>query len=118
MQSMLSLHGTYGLPLCVSGITHHLTLSKESLSLSLSKYAMIFEVNLMADHDLRREAMKKKKKTQRSEVLHRNLEMGIQTNFETEQLQQAFLVVDDEDLACLLQDLSNICLSNCTAKAA
>ncbi|KAK3206044.1 hypothetical protein Dsin_020090 [Dipteronia sinensis] len=102
MQSMLSLHGTYGLPLCVSGITHHLTLSKE-----------------MADHDLRREAMKKKKKkTQRSEVLHSNLEMGNQTNFETEQLQQAFLVVDDEDLACLLQDLSNICLSNCTAKAA
>ncbi|KAI9195113.1 hypothetical protein LWI28_011826 [Acer negundo] len=101
MQSMLSLHGIYGLPLCVSGITHHLTLSKE-----------------MADHDLRREAMKKKKKTQRSEVLHRNLEMGIQTNFETEQLQQAFLVVDDEDLACLLQDLSNICLPNCIAKAA
>ncbi|KAK2643302.1 hypothetical protein Ddye_025065 [Dipteronia dyeriana] len=103
MQSMLSLHGTYGLPLCVSGITHNLTLSKE-----------------MADHDLRREAMKKKKKrkTQRSEVLHSNLEMGNQTNFETEQLQQAFLLVDDEDLARLLQDLSNICLSNCTAKAA
>ncbi|KAH7560990.1 hypothetical protein JRO89_XS10G0155400 [Xanthoceras sorbifolium] len=78
--------------------------------------------SMMADHDRRREAMKKQRSEARETVmvlLHSNLQMGIQTNFERDLLQG----VDDhdldgEDLACLLQDLSNICLSNCTAKAA
>ncbi|XP_031265545.1 uncharacterized protein LOC116123970 [Pistacia vera] len=97
MQSMLNLYGSYGLPLCVSGITqsHHLTLSKE-----------------MADHDRRREAMKK----QRSRGRHANQEMGMERNHAREVVEITEGEVD-EDLACVLQDLYNIC-SSCTAKAA
>ncbi|XP_062083526.1 uncharacterized protein LOC133789822 [Humulus lupulus] len=60
MQSMFNLHGTCGLPLCVSGITRHQSFSKE-----------------MVDHDQRREAMKR----QRSEAgdgQNANQEMGFQ----------------------------------------
>ncbi|KAJ9178498.1 hypothetical protein P3X46_010376 [Hevea brasiliensis] len=58
MQSMLNLQGSYGLPLSVSGITHHLPLSKE-----------------MVDHDRRREAIKKQR-SQARECLHANQELG------------------------------------------
>ncbi|EOY33081.1 hypothetical protein QUC31_019128 [Theobroma cacao] len=98
MQSMLNLHTTYGLPLCVSGITKHFILSEE-----------------MADHDRRREAMKKKR-SRASESLHADREMGIQENFETvvEQIMEGEV---DGDGAIVLQHLSCSCLA-CTAKAA
>ncbi|EEF36028.1 uncharacterized protein LOC8286015 [Ricinus communis] len=95
MQSMINLHGSYGLPLSVSGITHHLTLSKE-----------------MVDHDRRREAIKKQR-SQARQGLHANQELAISRNLETvlENIQEGEV---DEDLASFLQDLS---LFN-TAKAA
>ncbi|PON80430.1 hypothetical protein TorRG33x02_234340 [Trema orientale] len=65
MQSMLNLHGTYGLPLCVSGITHHLNFSKE-----------------MMDHDQRREAMKEQR-SRAMEDLNANQEVGFQRVSET-----------------------------------
>ncbi|GMN34191.1 hypothetical protein TIFTF001_042014 [Ficus carica] len=65
MQPMYSLHGTCGLPLCVSALTHHLPFSME-----------------MADHDLRREAMRKHRSRGRErgrEGVHAYQEMmGIQ----------------------------------------
>ncbi|OAY37969.1 uncharacterized protein LOC110627004 isoform X2 [Manihot esculenta] len=95
MQSMLNLHGTYGLPLSVSGITHHLPLSNE-----------------LVDHDRRREAIKKQR-SQARERLHANQEMGFER-----------LVVRDfqegemnEDLASFLQDPYCSLLGR-TAKAA
>ncbi|XVE59784.1 hypothetical protein DITRI_Ditri05aG0075000 [Diplodiscus trichospermus] len=100
MQSMLNLHATYGLPLCVSGITQHFILSEE-----------------MADHDRRREAMKKQK-SRASESLHANQEMGIQEKIErvVEETMEAEV---DGDGATVFQDLSCSCLPcSCTAKAA
>ncbi|XP_030968795.1 uncharacterized protein LOC115989249 isoform X3 [Quercus lobata] len=64
MQSLLNLHCSYGLPLCVSGIAHHLTLSKE-----------------MADHDRRREAIKRQRSQARKE-LHANQDLGTRGNHE------------------------------------
>nr|XP_011457320.1 PREDICTED: uncharacterized protein LOC101309899 [Fragaria vesca subsp. vesca] len=97
MQSMLNLHGTFGLPLCVSGITHHHPphLTHE-----------------MADHDRRREAMKKQRSRAREE-LNANREMGAERIRErvTEE-------IIDGDLAALLRDLSLCYLANCIAKAA
>ncbi|XP_055959737.1 uncharacterized protein LOC130014819 [Mercurialis annua] len=61
MQSMISFHG---LPLSVSGITHHLTLSKE-----------------MVDHDRRREAMKRR----RSHGTDQIQEMGFEINVEIDE---------------------------------
>ncbi|CBI16279.3 hypothetical protein VitviT2T_007998 [Vitis vinifera] len=92
MQS-LNLHGSYGLPLCVSGITHRHTVSDE-----------------MADHDRRREAMKRKI-SQARESVHTNQEMGIGRNYgrEVEQIKEGEV---DED-----HDHYRPCLA-CTAKAA
>ncbi|KAM5584013.1 hypothetical protein ABKV19_003735 [Rosa sericea] len=96
MQSMLNLHGTFGLPLCVSGITHHHPhLTHE-----------------MADHDRRREAMKKQRSRAREE-LNANQEMGIERIRE-----RVAEEIMDGDLAALLHDLSLCYLVNCTAKAA
>ncbi|XP_021640551.1 uncharacterized protein LOC110635499 [Hevea brasiliensis] len=94
MQSMLNLQGSYGLPLSVSGITHHLPLSKE-----------------MVDHDRRREAIKKQR-SQARECLHANQELGSERG--TSDFQEEGEL--DEDLASVLQDLS--CSLSCTAKAA
>ncbi|PRQ33688.1 hypothetical protein RchiOBHm_Chr5g0060411 [Rosa chinensis] len=96
MQSMLNLHGTFGLPLCVSGITHHPPhLTHE-----------------MADHDRRREAMKKQRSRAREE-LNANQELGI------DRIRgRVAEEIMDGDLAALLHDLSLCYLANCIAKAA
>ncbi|XWS71321.1 hypothetical protein CRYUN_Cryun03dG0128100 [Craigia yunnanensis] len=98
MQSMLNVHATYGLPLCVSGITQHFILSEE-----------------MADHDRRREAIKKQR-SRASESLHANQEMGVQENFEivVEEIMESEV---DGDRATVFQDMSCSCLAS-TAKAA
>ncbi|CAL5426557.1 unnamed protein product [Camellia sinensis] len=95
MQSILNLHGSSGLPLCLSGITHPLSLSKE-----------------MEDHDRRREAMRKQKGEAR-EVTHANQEMGIVRSHERD-LEESREGEVDGDLAGLLHDLG----FSCTAKAA
>ncbi|XVF69390.1 hypothetical protein PTKIN_Ptkin11bG0077800 [Pterospermum kingtungense] len=89
MQSMLNLHASYGLPLCVSGITHHFILFEE-----------------MADHDRRREAMKKHR-SRASDCLPK--EMGVGEIMEAEA---------DGDGATVLLDLSCCSCLACTAKAA
>ncbi|XVF47128.1 hypothetical protein PTKIN_Ptkin03bG0084200 [Pterospermum kingtungense] len=98
MQSMLNLHATCGLPLCVSGITQHFILYEE-----------------MADHDRRREAMKKQR-SRGSESPHANQEMGVEESFEgtVEEIMEAEV---DGDQATVFQVLSCSCLA-CTAKAA
>ncbi|KAK9940194.1 hypothetical protein M0R45_016865 [Rubus argutus] len=95
MQSMLNLHGSFGLPLCVSGITHHHHLTHE-----------------MADHDRRREAMKRQR-SQAREDLNANHEMGIDRIRE-----RVVEEIKEGDLAALLHDLSLCYLANCTARAA
>ncbi|KAI3791412.1 hypothetical protein L2E82_05180 [Cichorium intybus] len=97
MQSILNIRTTYGLPLCLSGVSrhHHLPLSKE-----------------IADHDRRREAMKLAISESRSrltddaidgevresEVIHRSLDL------------RSFSGDDD--------DQSSVFHTSCTAKAA
>ncbi|EXB98565.1 hypothetical protein L484_014409 [Morus notabilis] len=95
MQPMFSLHSTCGLPLCVSTITHHLTFSKD-----------------MADHDLRREAMKKHR-SRGGEGVHANQEVGFQRLCER-LLGQIKREADSDEL---LRDLSHSGLA-CIAKAA
>ncbi|KVH90804.1 uncharacterized protein LOC112521960 [Cynara cardunculus var. scolymus] len=98
MQSIWNIRTTYGLPLCLSGITrhHHLSLSKE-----------------IADHDRRRDAMKRAKLENRnlfpadeidgevreSEVVHRSSDLRSYNG-------------DDDD------DQSSLHHTPCTAKAA
>ncbi|KAL1361648.1 hypothetical protein HN51_009989 [Arachis hypogaea] len=71
MQSMLNLRAIHGVPLCLSGITNPLSLSRE-----------------MADHERRRKAMKKQRSSssmvRESIVVHANQEqmVGILWNFE------------------------------------
>ncbi|KAK9279966.1 hypothetical protein L1049_013650 [Liquidambar formosana] len=98
MQSILNLTGNYGLPLSIPGITCRLTLSKE-----------------MADHDRRREAMKKQR-SQAREGLHANQDMGMQRNYERV-LEEMIKEGEIEDGVDDQHDLSNSCLP-CTAKAA
>ncbi|WJX50278.1 hypothetical protein P8452_36605 [Trifolium repens] len=93
MHNMLNLRVTHGVPLCLSGITNPLALSKE-----------------MADHDRRRKAMRK----QRS--VHANQEKGTQRNNDD------FVVEikggDQEDLDEILHQLSRTYLTGLSAKAA
>ncbi|QHN98730.1 uncharacterized protein DS421_13g392060 [Arachis hypogaea] len=73
MQSMLNLPAIHGVPLCLSGVTNSLSLSKE-----------------MADHERRRKAMKKQRSSssmaRESVVVHANQEKMVGTlwNFETD----------------------------------
>ncbi|XP_045828019.1 uncharacterized protein LOC123919994 [Trifolium pratense] len=89
MQNMFNLRVTHGVPLCLSGITNPLALSKE-----------------MEDHDRRRKAMRK----QRS--VHANQEKGTQRNNDD------FVVDDQEDLNEILHQLSSTYLTGLSAKAA
>lgn len=70
----------------------------------------------MADHDLRREAMKKQK-SQSGGVSEADQEMGMQRNVErvTGEMREG---EDVEDLAKIVHMLSHICLLPCSAKAA
>ncbi|KAM1553677.1 hypothetical protein ACFX1Z_006529 [Malus domestica] len=100
MQSMLNLHGSFGLPLCVSGITHHhLTFSKE-----------------MVDHDRRREAMRRKRSQARA-ALRANQEVGFEVRSERVAEEEIKFDDDDGDLATALHDLCCSYLA-CTATAA
>ncbi|RDX66406.1 hypothetical protein CR513_54827, partial [Mucuna pruriens] len=59
MQSMLTIRGSHGLPLCLSGIIHPLALCHE-----------------MADHDRRRQAMRKQRSLAR-QPLHANQDVDL-----------------------------------------
>ncbi|CAL0304096.1 unnamed protein product [Lupinus luteus] len=89
MQSMLNLRAIHGVPICLSGITNPLSLSKE-----------------IQDHDRRRKDMRKQRSLAR-EGVHANQEfIGTQTNFVVE--------IKGGDLDDILNDLS----LDFTAKAA
>ncbi|KAM6578814.1 hypothetical protein CsatB_030651 [Cannabis sativa] len=92
MQSIFNLHGTYGLPLCISGITHHQSFSKQ-----------------MVDHDQRREAMKRQRSEGGEDQNANYQEMGFQFQ----------RVSDQEDLSSgVVLSFSYSDGSACIAKAA
>ncbi|KAI3688197.1 hypothetical protein L1987_81907 [Smallanthus sonchifolius] len=98
MQSIFDLRSTSGLPLCLSGVTryHHLSLSKE-----------------IADHDRRREEMKRSK-LENSSLLPADEIDGEVREIEVV-LRSSDLVIfnlDDDD------DQSSLRHTPCTAKAA
>ncbi|KAL6967307.1 hypothetical protein U1Q18_033112 [Sarracenia purpurea var. burkii] len=104
MQSILNLHGSYGLPLCLSGITHPLSLSTE-----------------IADHDRRRESMKKKRKEARG-IMHSNGDKGRNHERELRLLEEEIRERADidevhGDLVGLFHDLISMFLAS-PAKAA
>ncbi|XP_010456411.1 PREDICTED: uncharacterized protein LOC104737850 [Camelina sativa] len=87
-----TLSGNYGFPLCISGITQQLSLSRE-----------------MADHDKRRKVIQRRR---RSEGSHSGEE-------DAERLQGMMREDKDvRDLVALLQDLGLWSFSSHTAKAA
>ncbi|KAF5202943.1 hypothetical protein FRX31_007470 [Thalictrum thalictroides] len=76
---MTSMHGSYGLPLCVSGFSHPFSFSME-----------------IADHDLRRESMKRHRSTQAIEGFAANRNMGMK-----EIKKEAEIISGDkDDLSC------------------
>ncbi|KAK3028158.1 hypothetical protein RJ639_038682 [Escallonia herrerae] len=99
MQSIFNLQSSCGLPICLSGITRPRTVSTE-----------------MADHDRRREAMKRHK-SQSREVLHVDQEMGLVRNHERIVGESREGEIEG-DLAAIVRELSYRCLQACTAKAA
>ncbi|XP_018445839.2 uncharacterized protein LOC108817610 [Raphanus sativus] len=100
-----TLSGNYGFPLCISGISQPLSLSKE-----------------MADHDKRRKVMKKK--IRRSEGKGESMrhgaeeEMGVERFHDLLWLQEMGDSEDVRDLVALFQDLGSWSFSSHTAKAA
>ncbi|CAL9244364.1 unnamed protein product [Arabidopsis halleri] len=90
-----TLSGNYGFPLCISGITQQLSLTKE-----------------MADHDKRRKVIQRKR---RPEGKHECMSHG---EDDAERLQEMREDKDVRDLVDLLQDLGLWSFSSHTAKAA
>ncbi|CAI9105159.1 OLC1v1004019C1 [Oldenlandia corymbosa var. corymbosa] len=114
MAPILNTQSTTGLPLCLSGITHPVALSKE-----------------MADHDRRRKGLKKSR-LRLEKLLHAVASADQDDSYffgaTVQRIQQDLQGLSEEvsgdvagDLAAvalLLQQLSCISLSSCTAKAA
>ncbi|KAL0735234.1 hypothetical protein Bca4012_011444 [Brassica carinata] len=99
-----TLSGNYGFPLCISGISQQLSLSKE-----------------MADHDERRKVMKKKRRSEgKGESMRHGAEeeMGVERFHELLSLQEMRESEDVRDLVALFQDLGSLSFSSHTAKAA
>ncbi|OVA18135.1 hypothetical protein BVC80_1835g549 [Macleaya cordata] len=95
MQPILNLHCSFGLPLCVSGITHRLAISYE-----------------IVDHELRRETMKKRQRSQRREILVADPDMNSH-----EIMMESLNWGKNGDLVGDLNDFSFNCIGY-TAKAA
>ncbi|KAJ0266654.1 hypothetical protein HA466_0006160 [Hirschfeldia incana] len=94
-----TLSGNYGFPLCISGISQQLSLSKE-----------------MADHDKRRKVMKKKRI---SEVKDESMRHGgVERFHELLRPQEMRESEDVRDLVALFQDLGSWSFASHTAKAA
>ncbi|KAI3957471.1 hypothetical protein MKW98_003192 [Papaver atlanticum] len=101
MQSVLSLHCSYGLPLCTSGFKNPLALPKE-----------------IADHERRRKALKKKIRRQRSSlesVSNFVADLSIsRSGIRVEMIDES----KNEDLIEDLNDLISKCIIGHAAKAA
>ncbi|KAI3964067.1 hypothetical protein MKX01_022004 [Papaver californicum] len=101
MQSILSIHCSYGLPLCTPGIKHPLALSEE-----------------IADHERRRKALKKKIRRQRSSLERENnfgADLSVsRSGISVEMINES----RKEDLVEDLNDFISDCIIGHAAKAA
>ncbi|KAK3036840.1 hypothetical protein RJ639_031318 [Escallonia herrerae] len=90
--------------------------SKRKNAVHLQPPKQLWTSHLMADHDRRREAMKRHK-SQSREVLHADQEKGLVRSHErvVGEIREGEI---DGDLAAVVHDLSYKCPQACTAKAA